>query len=161
MTQSNMFVGLTQGKRYAIAFIAGFLAVLVFHQPVMHLITTAAGVKIPTYSMNPTGPLGIPQVISSSIWGGLWGMVLMAMRNVLGVGARFWVLAAVLGGIVLVAVFWFIAAPLKGMPVASGWQPARMLVGFLVNAAWGLGWAIIAVVLARMMGARSGTASVA
>lgn len=155
MAQPNMFVGLTQGKRYALAFIAGFLAVLVFQQPVMHLITTAAGVKVPTYSMTPTAPLGLPQVISSAIWGGIWGVGLMAVRNWLGVGARFWLLSTLVGGLALVVVFWFIAAPLKGLPLASGWQPARMIVGFLVNAAWGLGWAILAVAIARMMGARA------
>ncbi len=159
MAQSNMFVGLTQRKRYAIAFVAGFLAVLVFQQPVMHFVAAAAGVKVPTYSMTPAGPLGIPQVISSSIWGGLWGLAFMAARNLLGVGARYWLASAIVGGAILVAVFWFIAAPLKGLPVAGGWQPARMLVGFLVNAAWGIGWAILAVAIARMMGARAGTAS--
>ena len=153
----NMFVGLSRTQRIVIGFGAGFLAVLLAQQPVFQVIINAMGLSFKTYSMTPTGPLAIPAVISSALWGGLWGVAFMGIRNRLGVGAKFWILSAVLGAILLALVFWFVAAPLKGMQVASGWVPARMLVALLVNAAWGLGWAILAVLGARMMGARGST----
>jgi len=45
------------------------------------------------------------------------------------------VLAALVG--------WFVVAPLKGQPVASGFDPARMLVSILINGFWGIGVGVI------------------
>ena len=34
---------------------------------------------------------------------------------------------------------WFIVAAIKGQPLAGGFAPKAMIVGPIVNAAWGLG----------------------
>lgn len=37
----------------------------------------------------------------------------------------------------------FIVLPFKGMPVAGGWQINLIATGLMVNAAWGLGTALL------------------
>jgi hypothetical protein len=44
-----------------------------------------------------------------------------------------------LGAIALPLVGWFVVAPIKGQPVAAGWNTTRMLASVLINAGWGLG----------------------
>ena len=53
-----------------------------------------------------------------------------------------------LGAILFGAIFptlaaWFIVAPLKHMPIAGGWKPKAMMIGPLVNGAWGFGTALV------------------
>jgi hypothetical protein len=64
------------------AFIAGALAVPVFHQLAMWLLNTLGIINaligipaIPIFSMAPTKPLSVPEIFSISFWGGVWGVV--------------------------------------------------------------------------------------
>ena len=50
--------------KVVIGFIAGFLAVLVFHQPVLALLSSLGLAKATLYAMDPTAPFGVPRVIS-------------------------------------------------------------------------------------------------
>ena len=103
-------------------------------EPVLALLVSAMGLKVPTYNMVPVPPFAVPQVISISFWGGVWGIVFMALRNRLGTGSMFWIWSIVGGAIALSLVAWFVAAPLKGLPVAGGWVPARMMVDLNMQA---------------------------
>ena len=49
-----------------------------------------------------------------------------------------------------VAVALLVVFPLKGMPVAGGWDPKILVGALLLNGAWGIGVAV----LMRLMGAR-------
>ena len=51
--------------------------------------------------------------------------------------------AIVFGAVLPTLVAWFVAAPLKGQPMAGGWKLQAMMIGPIVNAAWGLGTALI------------------
>jgi hypothetical protein len=55
-------------------------------------------------------------------------------------GTGYWVASAVIGGIALTLVYMFVVVPLK-----TGALPPNMVglftIGFLLNAAWGVGWA--------------------
>ena len=42
-----------------------------------------------------------------------------------------------------VLVSWFVVAPLKGLPIAAGWVPPRMLASVLINGCWGIGMVLI------------------
>lgn len=55
------------------AFIAAFLATLIFHQGLFGLFYLADILPKAPYNMTPTGPLGVPSVLSLALWGGLWG----------------------------------------------------------------------------------------
>jgi len=38
---------------------------------------------------------------------------------------------------------WFVVAPLKGIPIAAGWVPQRMLASILINGCWGIGLVLL------------------
>jgi hypothetical protein len=119
-------------------FIAGALAVLVFHQGALGVLHLYGLAPRGPYSFASTAPFGIPVLWSLAFWGGIWGIVLAASLARLR-GASFIVAATLFGAILPTLVGWFIVAPLKGQPVAAGWAPAAMIIGPIVNAAWGLG----------------------
>jgi hypothetical protein len=103
-------------------------------------ILNAAGfIERAPFSFEATKPFGVPSLISLSFWGGVWGLILGA---VLARTPRFyWLVAAVFGAIAPTLVAGLVVAPLKGQPAGGN---ARMLVvGLLVNAAWGLGTAAL------------------
>src|SRR5258706_8532194 len=93
------------------AFVAGVVAVLVFHQValwVLHLFGL-----LPNVAYNFSGstkPLGVPPVLSSAFWGGLWAILMLwLMRGRSGAGA--WWFALLFGAIVVTLAAWF-AVPL-------------------------------------------------
>jgi hypothetical protein len=121
-----------------VGFISGAVSVLVFHQGAVAILHALALTPNAPYSMNGSPPLGIPQVWSLAFWGGVWGVLLAATLARLR-GAAFIVGAVVFGAVLPTLVAWFVVAPLKGQPVAAGFVPAAMMIGPIVNAAWGLG----------------------
>jgi hypothetical protein len=139
-------------QRLLIAFAAGFLAVLLFHQPVLWLLASAGITQALPYSAKAVGPLGVPQFVSAAFWGGLWGIALYLVSRRWSTGASYWLKVFLFGMIFPTLGAWFIVAPLKGLPVAAGGQWNGMLTGLCVNAAWGLGTAL----LMRMANLRPG-----
>lgn len=137
-----------------LAFIAGVLAVPVFHQILFLLLHLAGLIPVAPFNMAPTKPFGVPVVLSDSFWGGVWGVVfaLTLPRWFRGVG--YWVAAAVAGGVVLTLVYMFVVVPLKtgGLPPHMG---GLFVIGFLLNAAWGIGWALFLRWFEQMRGARA------
>ncbi|MGH8456038.1 MAG: hypothetical protein ACRETW_11465 [Stenotrophobium sp.] len=134
--------------QYLKAFIAGFVSTLVFHQGLLGLLHLAGITPFAPYSMTATGPLHVPQVISLSFWGGVWGIVLwLLIANARG--AVYWSRAAIIGAIGPSVVAWFVVMPLKGMGMAGGWNPHIIAGALLLNAAWGLGVALIMRLLLR------------
>jgi hypothetical protein len=132
----------------AVAFAAGFLAVPVFHQLLLLILYLAGVVPVAPFSMEPTAPLGVPAVVSSSFWGGVWGIVFVLILPRLFHGAAYWAASAIIGGVALTLVYMFIVTPLK-----TGDLPRNMtgvfIIGFLLNAAWGIGWALFLKLFAR------------
>jgi hypothetical protein len=139
----------------SMAFLAGFLAVFVFHQPMLSLLHAIGLTPARAYAMRPTLPLEVPQVISSAFWGGIWGMIFVALCARPGRGPRHYAASVLFGAVVLTCVAWFVVAPLKGQPIAAGGQPSRMVIGPLVNGAWGLGLAFLLDLLDRIMPGRA------
>jgi len=132
-----------------VGFVSGAASVLVFHQGAAALLYALELTTRAPYSMQPTSPLGVPQIWSIAFWGGVWGAILAATFGRLD-GARLLAAALVFGAVFPTLVAWFIVFPMKGMPVGNGWQPASMLTGVLVNGAWGIGTAFF---LNRLPGA--------
>ena len=135
----------------ALAFAAGFLAVPLFHQIAFLLLYLAGVVPAPPYNMRPTAPLGVPSVVSASFWGGVWGVVFALVVPRFFRGAAYWVAAAVLGAVVLTLVYIFVAVPLKGetLPASVG---RIFVLGAILNAAWGIGWALLFKLFERARG---------
>jgi hypothetical protein len=122
----------------SVGFLAGFVSVLVFHQGMAALLYAVGMTARSPYSFQATQPFGIPVLWSLAFWGGVWGMILAATLARLD-GTRLVLAATAFGAIAPTLVAWFVVAPLKGQPPAAGWVPAAMMIGPLVNAAWGFG----------------------
>lgn len=126
---------------YVKAFVAGFLATLIFHQGIYTLLYLLAGDMPPPFNMTATEPLGVPAVISLAFWGGVWGLpAWWLIRN--AAGASYWLRAVVFGALAPSAVALFVVFPLKGMEVAGGWDPKILVGALILNGAWGLGVAL-------------------
>lgn len=136
------------------AFIAGFLAVLLFHQPTLSLLASMQITQGVPYSVKPTGPLGVPQFLSAAFWGGVWGLVFYFVSQHWRYDQSYLLKAFFFGMIFPTLVAWFVVAPLKGLPMAAGGNLNGMLTGLCVNAAWGLGTAILLWLMARWFGLR-------
>ncbi|MCZ8165654.1 hypothetical protein [Silanimonas sp.] len=122
-------------------FIAGFIATLIFHQGLLGLLYLAGISPRAPFNLAATSPLGIPEVLSLAFWGGVWAVALAPLLAKLtasrwGLG---WMVAGAIGPS---AVALFIVFPLKGMPMAGGWDPKLIIGALLLNGAWGLGCAV-------------------
>ncbi|MCC5600983.1 hypothetical protein [Nostoc favosum] len=128
-------------SRFALAFIAGFVSVLLFHQGVLALLHAVNFAPRAPYATAPTQPFGIPQIWSSAFWGGIWGLIWVAIAPRFRHDKSYWLAALIFGAIVPTLVAWFVVAPLKGQPIAGGWKLVGIVTGLLVNGAWGVGTA--------------------
>src|SRR5215468_663837 len=125
-----------------VGFIAGALGVLTFHQGVILAMYLLGLLPSPPYAMRATAPLGVPQVLSSAFWGGLWGIALVWCMTALRGANRLWV-ALLFGGILPTLVGILVVTPLRGGDPLERLQIAGLLRGFVINGAWGLGTAIV------------------
>jgi hypothetical protein len=62
-------------------------------------------------------------------------------------GPAYWLCGFRFGAIAPTLVAWFVVAPLRGLPVANGFVPGSMIVGPLVNGAFGFGTLMLAYLL--------------
>jgi hypothetical protein len=129
------------GRLVAIGFIAGAIGVLVFHQGIILAMYLLGLLPSPPYSMKATEPFGVPQLLSSAFWGGLWGIVLVWLMTSLRAANRLWV-ALLFGGVLPTLVGILVVTPLKGGDPAARLHVAMLLRGFVINGAWGLGAAL-------------------
>lgn len=130
--------------RLSLFFVAGFLAVPFFHQPVLGLLHAYGVVPFAPFNLNASAPLGVPAWISASFWGGVWGVLMLNLLRWQADLPQPWLKGLLFGGIALTAVALLVVFPLKGMGFDPALLPGRFLIGFLVNAAWGLGTLIFA-----------------
>jgi hypothetical protein len=123
-------------------FVAGAIGVVLFHQAALAALHAAGITPGIAWSTAPAGPFGMPQFVSLAFWGGLWGVLAALLFRRLS-GASLVAALVVFGAIAPTLVAWFVVAPLKGQPIAGGFKPAAMMVGPIVNAAWGLGTGLV------------------
>ncbi|NJK48777.1 hypothetical protein HC931_11875 [Candidatus Gracilibacteria bacterium] len=125
------------------AFAAGFISVLLFHQGMLIFLNQINFTQFPVYPTNPTQPFGIPAILSMAFWGGVWGIVLVIVTLSLRKQLSYWLTVLLFGALAPTAVFLFVVSPLKGMPVAGGWDFRLIATGLMLNGAWGLGTALL------------------
>ena len=132
----------SRGRDLVLGFLAGALAVVTFHQGMVFLLSSVDLIQSRVYAMRGVPPFGVPTILNQMFWGGLWGLLFAAVADTLPrwplllLGFTFGVLGPVL-------VSWFVVAPLKGLPLAAGGVPQRMLASVLINGCWGIGAALI------------------
>ncbi len=144
-------MGLTP-QRILTGFLAGALSVLVFHQGMILLLNLLSLIPATPWSMRPIPPFGVPAILNSMFWGGLWGIGFVAVADRIPGGD--YRLRGVIYG--LIGPFLLgngLLVPLiKGGQLLWGGQPMRMLIGALIASAFGLGLALLVPVVARFMG---------
>jgi len=116
------------------AFVAGFLATLVFHQGLVLALSLIGVFPGSAFNTAPTWPLGVPQFVSLAFWGGVWGIPLWLVVRKLR-GQKRWLWALVFGAVGPTAVALLIVFPLKGISVG----PLMPVFGGVLNGAWGIG----------------------
>ncbi len=126
-----------------IGFVAGALSVLIFHQLGFWLANELGYTRATLYNMRGVPPWGVPTIVSSAFWGGLWGIVaaflVPRLPRALG-GVLGWIMFA---AIIVAIVNWTVVLPIKsgrfnmpGMPI--------LVVLPLVYGFWGFGMWLIA-----------------
>ena len=138
-----------------LGFVAGALATLTFHQVTIWILTAAGAIQGNPYSLRPVAPLGIPQFVNLAFWGGLWGCVFALLAERFPRSWPLWLAGFVFGAIAPTLVGWFVVAPLRGQPMAQGFNPARMWQGPIINGVFGLGTAIFYDLLRRWLPGRT------
>lgn len=129
--------------RLSAGFVAGFLAVLVFHQGTVALLHAAGIVPFAPWQFRPVPPLGVPQVISAAFWGGLWGVAYAAAEPWFSRRFGRWPGAFLFFAILPPLAVLFVVAPLKGAGItAASFALPRLAVLVLIHAVWGLGTAL-------------------
>ncbi|WP_207792074.1 hypothetical protein [Siccirubricoccus phaeus] len=141
-------------------FVAGFVAVLVFHQGtafLLHHVGNGLGPSValfgrvpPPFNMAPVPPLGVPQVISIAFWGGVWGALLALLLRALPVPALLFGL--LFGAVVPTLVAFTLVASLKGLPLWAGGNRQIWARALLYDGAWGWGTALLLLRPLRLRG---------
>src|SRR4029077_3751546 len=109
-------------------FIAGAVSVLIFHQFGFFIANELGLLKVQLYNMRPVPPLGVPTIISSAFWGGLWGIAgAFLIRRLPAAldGPLGWILFA---GVIVTLVNWFVVLPIKGQPMGGGFRMPGVVV---------------------------------
>lgn len=137
-----------------VGFIAGFLAVLTFHQGTIGVMNAVGLLPNGPFRTNAVGPLGVPAFVNAAFWGGIWGIAIVLLTSRIYENRVRILAATLLGAIGATAVGWFVVAPLKGLPIAQGWNPAAMWRGPVINGMFGLGVGILSGWLGDLFGRR-------
>ncbi len=141
-------------RRIVIGFCAGVLAVLTFHQLAILLLKVMGFIPafVP-WAMDAFGPLGVPRIVNSAFWGGLWGIAFAFLVDRFPrEGAAYLAAGFVFGILGPALASWFVVAPIKGTPVAAGWVPAALARGVFINGMFGIGIAVFHQLVSRWLG---------
>jgi hypothetical protein len=134
--------------RLILGFVAGVLAVLIFHQGMFALLNAGGYIPVRPFRMNPVTPLGVPWLINQMFWGGLWGILFAALYDNLG-SPPGWAKGLVFGMIgPMLLGSWLVVAVIKGNPILGDYlrdyNILRLRNGFLLNGiAFGIGLGLL------------------
>jgi hypothetical protein len=143
-----------------LGFLAAAIAVVTVHQAIVYVlalykflpataqawsmqeIKTAPGFV--TAAFQAMGFKGLPQIVNSIFWGGLWGVVFAAVWPRLPGGAM-WLRGLIFGLLVALLSNWILVPFIKGVlfklpnqPFFAGFDPTRMLATGLILGGFGL-----------------------
>lgn len=126
-----------------VGFVAGALSVLIFHQFGFWLSNELGYTRSVIYNMRGVPPWGVPTIVSSAFWGGLWGIVaaflVPRLPGALG-GVLGWILFA---AIIVAIVNWTVVLPIKSGRFNMPGLPIIVVLP-LVYGLWGFGMWLIA-----------------
>src|SRR5687767_8195519 len=97
--------------RYLLAFVAGFVSTLVFHQGLLWIFHRIGAYPRPAYVMKPVPPFSVPTVISLAFWAGLWAMALLPLLARWNGSWSYWLAWTIAGAILPTAVAFLVVMP--------------------------------------------------
>jgi hypothetical protein len=134
-------------QRLGLGFLAGVLAVLLCHDPMVMLLNSLGWVPFKAYNMDavktaPTwlaslmaqaGFKGWPILFNGMFWGGLWGALFSVVHS--------WLPGRMMlfGLIVMLLSNWLVLPMIRGTAMFAGLVPLRMLSSVLILGAFGAG----------------------
>jgi hypothetical protein len=116
-------------------FLAGALAVPLGHQIAAWALHAIGWFPAAPFSFAATKPFGVPQLLSLSFWGGVWGLILGLVLARTRTPRVDWLTALVFGAIAPTLVAALVVMPLKGIAMASR---KLAVAGLVVNGTWGV-----------------------
>ncbi len=133
---------ITNPRSLVFGFIAGAIAVISFHQSMILILHLLKFLPNFPWSFRPVGPMGVPALINSMFWGGLWGVAFAALLAFIP-GRTLWQRGLVFGflGPVLLG-NWLLVPLFKGGAYFGGFVAQRMLISVLIGCAFGFGLAL-------------------
>ncbi|MFM9938827.1 MAG: hypothetical protein ACKVP7_04950 [Hyphomicrobiaceae bacterium] len=143
------------GLNLLLGFIAAAIAVVTVHQGIVFVLTQIGLIKGTPWSLSPIKPWGMPQIVNSMFWGGLWGVLFAVIHDKLPGGAM-WLKGLIFGLIITVISNWTLLPLIKGhvfgqpnQILFAGWDPTRMLATVLILTGFGIATGIIYGLIAR------------
>ena len=136
---------------FLLAFAGGFLATLTLHQLALLGLNGVGLTKASLWVMNPVPPFEVPRIISLAFWGGVFGLFYPFIQARFPNVTAFLIAGLIFGAIVPTLFSWYGVNALKGNPIGprSGWVLPGVLIGPIVNGAWGFGTALFLVLFGR------------
>jgi hypothetical protein len=128
-----------------LGFIAGAIAVPIFHQGMIYILFLMKQVPNAPWNMaTMKGPFPLPTLVNQMFWGGVWGAAFAAVGHLIPIahnilrGAIYGLIGPfLLGGGVLVPYF------KGGLPYFWSWPFSRFINGGLIGAAFGIGIVVL------------------
>jgi hypothetical protein len=124
-------------------FLAGAISVVFFQQGALAILKAIGFTPLSPFPYGPTKPFGVPVIWSLAFWGGIWGLVYGLVEKRFPDSAAYWIMAILFGAVFPTLVLWFVVFPMKGAPMAAGWDQNRMALHAIIHGAWGLGTALL------------------
>lgn len=124
--------------------VAGMLAVLTFRQAALLILSLPGLTPPPSFGLKPSPGMVVPALAGVALWGALWGAFLALLLARCRAGRAYWTMGLVLGALLPTAVS--VAAVLAAKGPAA-FDIVELLVGLVVNGAWGIGTAILLMLL--------------
>jgi hypothetical protein len=129
-----------------LGFIAAALAVVTVHQVIVYVLAMYKFLPATSvaWSMKPLAPFGVPQIVNSMFWGGLWGALFAVIWPKLPGGAM-WLRGLIYGWLIVIFSNWMLVPFIKGVLLKQpnqlffgGGDPARMLATLAILSGFGL-----------------------
>ena len=143
------------GRNAIMGFIAAALAVVTAHEAIVYVLANYVGLlpaAARAWNMAPFGPLGVPTIVNSMFWGGLWGVLFALIYNLLPGGVS-WAKGLIFGLCIPLVSNWTLLPLIRGQILGvtnpaqtaffSGGDPKRMLAVLLILGGFGLMTGII------------------
>ncbi|HEX2944113.1 MAG TPA: hypothetical protein VHO91_23865, partial [Rhodopila sp.] len=119
---------------------AGALSILLFHQTTLQVFYWFGLAPYAGFRLAMVPPFGLPAVVNACFWAALVGAPYGALLHR---RSRYSWLTGLPLGILGMLVVWFLVMPLRGQPIAFGWQTLPLIRSAVASLIWGLGVGVL------------------